>query len=75
MATLERAWRRVQDRLAPLMPGARQVIARRSSHYVELHQPNLRGAGPRVSRPPGLSPVPPSLLGGRTGVAEDSRAA
>jgi pimeloyl-ACP methyl ester carboxylesterase len=40
-AVLERAWHHAQDKLAKLTPGAVQVIAKRSSHYVMLTQPKL----------------------------------
>ena len=38
---LERAWRTAQERLADLVPDARFVIAERSSHYVQLQEPEL----------------------------------
>jgi hypothetical protein len=38
---LERAWTAEQDRLAALVPGARQVIAKESEHYIQLQQPEL----------------------------------
>jgi pimeloyl-ACP methyl ester carboxylesterase len=40
-AVLERAWHRAQNKLAKLNPDAVHVVARRSSHYVMLTQPNL----------------------------------
>ncbi len=36
---LERAWRLEQARMVELEPGARQVIATRSEHYIMLEQP------------------------------------
>ncbi len=38
---LERAWRIQQTNLVKLQPGARQIIAGRSEHYIMLAQPNL----------------------------------
>ena len=38
---LERAWTAEQQRLAALLPGARQVIAAESEHYIQLQQPEL----------------------------------
>jgi hypothetical protein len=38
---LERAWARGQRYLAGIEPGARQIIARRSQHYVQVTQPGL----------------------------------
>ena len=40
-ATLERAWRTAQDWLGGILPYARHVIARRSSHYIQTAQPKL----------------------------------
>ena len=39
--TLERAWRTAQDWLGGILPYARHVIARRSSHYIQNTQPKL----------------------------------
>jgi pimeloyl-ACP methyl ester carboxylesterase len=39
--TLERAWRTAQDWLGGILPYARHVIARRSSHYIQNAQPKL----------------------------------
>jgi pimeloyl-ACP methyl ester carboxylesterase len=38
---LERAFQDSQDELAELVPGARHVIASRSTHYIQLDQPRL----------------------------------
>jgi pimeloyl-ACP methyl ester carboxylesterase len=38
---LEQDWTAEQDRLADLLPDARQVIARESEHYIQLQQPEL----------------------------------
>lgn len=38
---LERAWSKQQERLVSLEPGARQIIAKRSEHYIMLEQPDL----------------------------------
>jgi pimeloyl-ACP methyl ester carboxylesterase len=38
---LEHAWQTAQDRLATLVPGALHVPATKSSHYVQLQQPDL----------------------------------
>jgi pimeloyl-ACP methyl ester carboxylesterase len=40
-ALIERAWTNAQDRLAKLTPGARHVVAKRSSHYIMFTQPRL----------------------------------
>ena len=40
-AVLEVAWGAAQDGLAALLPDARHLIATRSSHYVQLEQPEL----------------------------------
>ena len=39
--TLEREWRTAQDSLAGILPYARHVIARKSSHYIQNKQPKL----------------------------------
>lgn len=39
--TLETVWQELQADLAALVPGARQVIATESGHYVQLQQPEL----------------------------------
>jgi hypothetical protein len=39
--TLEGAWRTAQDWLGGILPYARHVIARRSSHYIQNAQPKL----------------------------------
>jgi pimeloyl-ACP methyl ester carboxylesterase len=39
--TFERAWRTAQDWLGGILPYARHVIARRSSHYIHNAQPKL----------------------------------
>lgn len=47
----ERGWSASQRRLARLVPGTRQIVARRSSHYIMFSQPNLIiGAIRRVVR-------------------------
>jgi pimeloyl-ACP methyl ester carboxylesterase len=64
VAALDRAFQRSQDRLAALVPGARDVIATRSGHYIQLDQPRLvtreirrvvqearRSRGSRLTRP------------------------
>jgi pimeloyl-ACP methyl ester carboxylesterase len=38
---LEKAWRIEQDRLVNLEPGARQIVAPRSDHYIMFAQPDL----------------------------------
>jgi len=38
---LERAWSKQQERLVSLEPGARQIIAKQSEHYIMLEQPDL----------------------------------
>jgi len=40
-ATIERAWQTAQDWLGAILPYARHVIARRSSHYIQNTQPKL----------------------------------
>ncbi|MCD6016680.1 MAG: putative hydrolase [Solirubrobacterales bacterium] len=40
-ATVERAWQTAQDWLGAILPYARHVIARRSSHYIQNTQPKL----------------------------------
>jgi pimeloyl-ACP methyl ester carboxylesterase len=40
-AALEQAWAKAQEELAALVPHARHVIATRSSHYIQLQQPEL----------------------------------
>lgn len=40
-ATIERAWQTAQDWLGGILPYARHVIARRSSHYIQNTQPKL----------------------------------
>ena len=37
----ERAWQAEQRRLVTLVPDAKQVIARKSGHYVMIEQPDL----------------------------------
>jgi hypothetical protein len=39
--TVERAWQTAQDWLGAILPYARHVIARRSSHYIQNTQPKL----------------------------------
>jgi hypothetical protein len=38
---MEREWQALQAALATLAPGARQVVAAESGHYVQLQQPEL----------------------------------
>jgi hypothetical protein len=38
---LERAWRTQQDGLVKLEPGAQQIVATRSDHYIMFEQPEL----------------------------------
>lgn len=40
-SVIERAWTDAQNKLAKLTPGARRVIAKRSSHYIMFSQPKL----------------------------------
>ena len=41
VAALDQAFQDSQDALAELVPGARHVIATRSTHYIQLDQPKL----------------------------------
>jgi pimeloyl-ACP methyl ester carboxylesterase len=38
---MQRMYQEAQDKLARLVPGARQVIATESGHYIQLDQPTL----------------------------------
>jgi hypothetical protein len=38
---LDDVWQQLQRQLAQLVPGARQVIATNSGHYIQLSQPEL----------------------------------
>lgn len=38
---LDSAWAKAQDRLTRLVPGARHVVATKSSHYIQIQQPDL----------------------------------
>jgi len=40
-ATLEQAWTKGQDELAQLLPNTPHRIATKSSHYVEIEEPQL----------------------------------
>lgn len=40
-AKLEQAWAQAQDGLTKLVPNARHVIATKSSHYIQIQQPDL----------------------------------
>ena len=75
-ATVERAWQTAQDWLGAILPYARHVIARRSSHYIQNTQPKLvihavrrelrmvRPATARCRGGPGLCRARVSLAGG-----------
>jgi pimeloyl-ACP methyl ester carboxylesterase len=39
--TLDKAWHAAQDRLATLAPNARHKIATKSSHYIQIQEPQL----------------------------------
>jgi hypothetical protein len=75
-ATVERAWQTAQDWLGAILPYARHVIARRSSHYIQNTQPKLvihavrrelrmvRAVAVRCRGGPGLCRARVSLAGG-----------